>query len=250
MTPSLVKSYAFCQQLTRREAGNFYPAFRILPAQQRMSMCALYAFMRIADDLSDSGEETAVKRWQLLEWRQGLRRALSGNHVHPVHEALHDTVVRYGIPAQYLEDVLDGVEMDLIQVEYATFADLRLYCYRVASAVGLACIHIWGFSDERAKDFAEKAGLAFQLTNILRDLAEDVRRGRVYLPMEELAQFGYEVIGLQVGRNDKAFRALMRFQVQRAARLVRIRLAAGSIAAGTGSGGVFGTGQDLSGAAR
>ena len=183
MTPSLVKSYAFCQQLTRREAGNFYPAFRILPAQRSACRCAApVRFHAHCSRFSDSGEETAVKRWQLLEWRQGLRRALSGNHVHPVHEALHDTVVRYGIPAQSLEDVLDGVDMDLIQVEYATFADLRLYCYRVASAVGLACIHIWGFTDERAKDLAEKAGLAFQLTNILRDLAEDVRPGGYTFP--------------------------------------------------------------------
>ena len=109
MTPSLARSYAFCQQLTRREAGNFYPAFRILPSQQRLSMCALYAFMRIADDLSDSDEEVAVKRGQLAAWRQGLRQALAGNCGHPIHEALHDTVARYRIPPRYLEDVIDGV---------------------------------------------------------------------------------------------------------------------------------------------
>jgi phytoene synthase len=216
MTPNLTQSYAFCQQLTRREAGNFYPAFRILPSQQRLSMCALYAFMRIADDLSDSAEILDVKRRQLVDWRQGLRHALAGEFRHPLHAALRDTMVRYRIPAQYLEDVLDGCEMDLEPVCYATFADLRLYCYRVASAVGLACIHIWGFSDERAKDYAEKAGYAFQLTNILRDLGEDAGRGRVYLPAEELTRFGYDVIRLNEGQVDDAFRELMRFQIARA----------------------------------
>ena len=123
---------------------------------------------------------------------------------HAALEALHDTIDRYRIPVQYLEDVLDGVEMDLEPVCYATFADLKLYCYRVASAVGLACIHIWGFSDERAKDYAEQAGYAFQLTNILRDLGEDAARGRVYVPADELARFGYDVIRLKEGRMDDA----------------------------------------------
>jgi phytoene synthase len=218
MTPSLSRSYSFCEQLTRREAGNFYPAFRILPTRQRLGMCALYAFMRIADDLSDSKEEIAVKRSQLTVWRLGLRQALSGCYDHRLHEALHDTVDHYHIPPQYLEDVLDGCEMDLEPVCFSTFAQLRLYCYRVASAVGLACIHIWGFSDGRAKEYAETAGLAFQLTNILRDLGEDADRGRVYLPAEELARFGYDEIRLKEGRMDDAFRELMRFQVQRARR--------------------------------
>jgi 15-cis-phytoene synthase len=216
MTQTLAESYAYCQQLTRREAGNFYPAFRILPGEQRQAMCALYAFMRVTDDLSDSAEQVSVKRDQLTQWRHGLRQALTGNFAHPVHPALHDTVTRYRIPVQYLEDVIDGCEMDLEPVCYATFDDLRLYCYRVASAVGLACIHIWGFCDEKAKEYAEMAGYAFQLTNILRDLGEDAERGRVYLPAEELARFGYEAAGLRQRRIDEPFRNLMRFQVERA----------------------------------
>lgn len=216
MTLSLAQSYAFCQQLTRREAGNFYPAFCILPRDQRLSMCALYAFMRIADDLSDSAEEVPVKRRQLAQWREDLRRSLTGEYRHELHPALHDTVRHYAIPARYLEDVLDGCEMDLEPVCYATFADLKLYCYRVASAVGLACIHIWGFSNERAKEYAEQAGYAFQLTNILRDLREDAERGRVYVPADELARFGCHPIDLKAGRMDDAFRELMRFQVARA----------------------------------
>ena len=216
MPPSLAESYAFCERLTRREAGNFYPAFRILPREQRLSMCALYAFMRVADDLSDSAEAIPTKRRQLADWRQGLRQALTGKYRHELHEALGHTVAKHSIPIQYLEDVLDGVEMDLEPVRFATFAELRLYCYRVASAVGLACIHIWGFSDARAKEYAEQTGIAFQLTNILRDLGEDAARGRVYLPADELERFGYDVTRLERHVMDEPFRALMRFQVERA----------------------------------
>jgi phytoene synthase len=216
MTSSLTRSYEYCEDLARRQAGNFYPAFRVLPRGQRLSMCALYAFMRIADDLSDEAGEVEMKRRQLLEWRSGLHRALRGDYGHPSHEALHDTVARHGIPPQYLADVLDGVEMDLEPRRFDTFADLRLYCYRVASAVGLACIHIWGFADDSAKHYAEQAGLAFQLTNILRDLGEDAGRGRIYLPTEDLTRFGYDDQRLLRGERDEPFRALMRFQVERA----------------------------------
>src|SRR5262249_2005854 len=120
------------------------------------------------------------------------------------------------IPTQYVQDVIDGVEMDLDTQRYATFADLYRYCYRVASAVGLACIHIWEFEDDRAKEFAEKAGIAFQLTNILRDLGEDAHRGRVYLPLEDLDRFGYPVDNLIRAKRDESFRSLMRFEVERA----------------------------------
>jgi 15-cis-phytoene synthase len=216
MKSSLRQSYRFCETLTRREAGNFYPAFRILPNQQRLSMCALYAFMRIADDLSDEPGPIAPKRDGLRKWRQGLEGCLSGVFRHPSHEALADTVQAYRIPRAYLEAVLDGVEMDLEPVCYHTFADLRLYCYRVASAVGLACIHIWGFTSPLALVYAENAGLAFQLTNILRDLGEDAGRGRIYLPHEDLACFGYGDEKLRRGERDDSFRALMRFEIERA----------------------------------
>jgi 15-cis-phytoene synthase len=216
MKLSLARSYRYCEALTRREAGNFYPAFRLLAARERRSMCALYAFMRIADDLSDEPGPTDVKRAQLGRWREALQQALGGHYRHTALPALHATVERYRIPLAYLEAVLDGVEMDLEPVIYPTFADLRLYCYRVASAVGLACIHVWGFHGEVAKQHAEDAGVAFQLTNILRDLGEDAARGRVYLPQEDLQHFGYDADGLRLGRRDEAFRALMRFEVQRA----------------------------------
>src|SRR5437763_1796751 len=127
MTISLARSYHYCEALTRREAGNFYPAFRLLPAAQRRSMCALYAFMRIADDLSDEPAPLEVKREQLRRWRTALREALAGHYRHPALPALHDTVARHHVPPEYLEAVLDGVEMDLEPVVYPTFADLRLY---------------------------------------------------------------------------------------------------------------------------
>jgi phytoene synthase len=216
MDPSLARSYAYCERLARREAGNFYHGFRVLPRRQRLAMCALYAFLRIADDLGDEAGSAGVKKQLLADWRRGLDQALTGTYSHRLHEALHETVREYAIPVQYLHDVLDGVEMDLQPVAYASFADLRVYCYRVASAVGLACIHIWGFVDTEAKRFAENAGLAFQLTNILRDLREDSARGRVYLPRDDLERFDYTAADLSAGRRDDRFRALMRFQIDRA----------------------------------
>ncbi len=213
---SLGQSYNFCEALTRREAGNFYPAFRLLPAVQRRSMCALYAFMRIADDLSDEPGALDLKRANLGRWRAELGQALVGDYRHIALPALHDAMVRHGIPRSHLDAVLDGVEMDLEPVAFATFAELRLYCYRVASAVGLACIHVWGFHGEHAQKCAEDAGVAFQLTNILRDLGEDAARGRVYLPQEDLDRFGYDVDRLNRGQRDDAFRALMHFEVARA----------------------------------
>jgi phytoene synthase len=179
-------------------------------------MCALYAFMRVADDLSDGPQPVAEKRALLDDWRRQLDLALAGRYTHRLHPAFHDTVVAYAIPRQYLMDVLDGVCMDLEPVRFETFADLYPYCYRVASAVGLACIHIWGFERPEAKVQAEAAGIAFQLTNILRDLAEDAGRGRVYLPREDLKRFGYSEEQLCRGERNGAFRQLMQFQVERA----------------------------------
>ncbi len=216
---TLAGSYRYCDDVARREAGNFYPAFRLLPRPQRLSMGALYTFMRIADDLSDEPAHADVKRRALADWRSGMREAMQGRYAHPSHAALHDTVRTHGIPVEYLEALIDGVEMDLEPIEYRTFDDLRLYCYRVASVVGLCCIHIWGFRDERAKGLAEQAGLAFQLTNILRDLKEDAERGRVYLPTEELHRFGYDAVRLKRGVQDDAYRAMMRFEASRAQQL-------------------------------
>ena len=177
---------------------------------------ALYAFLRITDDLTDGPGLAADKHIELAVWRRRLDAALAGEDTHRLHPALRHTVVTYRIPRQYLDDVLDGVEMDLEPLCIATFEDLYRYCYRVASAVGLACIHIWGFTHETAKVYAEKAGIALQLTNILRDLKEDAARGRVYLPREDLERFAYPAERLAREERDEPFRALMRFEVERA----------------------------------
>ena len=216
MDVALDESYRYCEDLARREARNFYPAFRLLPKDQRRAMCALYAFMRIADDLSDGPAALDDKRRRLAGWRKTLRQALGGAYAHPSHPALHHAVTAFQVPAAYLEALIDGVEMDLTRAAYATFAELRHYCWHVASVVGLACIPIWGCRDERAPEYAESAGIAFQLTNILRDLKEDAARARVYVPQEDLTRFGYDAERLRRGVRDSAFRELMRFQVERA----------------------------------
>ena len=184
-------------------------------------MSALYSFMRVADDLADGPGTPAEKRIPLEDWRRRLDESLNGVYSHPLHPAFDHPVRRFGVPPEYLHAVLDGVEMDLTVARYDTFKDLYPYCYRVASAVGLACIHIWGFTGERAKGHAEAAGVAFQLTNILRDLGEDAGRGRVYLPREDLERFGYGEESLKAGVRDDRFRALMRFEVDRAAAYYR-----------------------------
>lgn len=206
-----------CRSITRRANSSFPIAFRLLPPHKRRAMDALYAFMRVTDDLADEPGETAAKRERLAAWRADLVRALSGEFTHPVHPALADAVHRYEIPHQYFHDVIDGVETDLEPVRFPAFSDLYPYCYRVASAVGLACVRVWGlrpgvaFAD--ADKPAEAAGIAFQLTNILRDLGEDRARGRVYLPADELDRFGTPP---EAWRATPAFPALLRFQVDRA----------------------------------
>src|SRR5262245_56305999 len=176
LTPA--QSYTYCERVARRQAANFYPAFQVLPRPQRRAMCALYAFMRVTDDLADGPGAAAGKRSALDRWRSDLHAAVAGDDRHPLHAALRHTLSRFDVPVVYLEDVIDGCECDLGPVRMPDFATLYRYCYRVASAVGLACIHIWGFRDSTAKVHAEHAGVALQLTNILRDLPEDAARDR------------------------------------------------------------------------
>lgn len=211
---SKTASYVWCHRLTRRTAKNFYWSFQVLPRDERKAMDALYAFMRVTDDLADEEGEVETKRAEILSWRAAFDDAMKGHYSHPLHPALHDIVQRYHIPPGYFHDVIDGVEMDLEPVEIETFDQLHTYCYRVASAVGLACIHIWGFRGEQAKEFAESAGIALQLTNILRDLGEDLARGRVYLPREDLERFNCPPEKWR--ERGEAFTRLMRFEIERA----------------------------------
>ncbi|MGE0607533.1 MAG: phytoene/squalene synthase family protein [Pirellulales bacterium] len=227
MTTPVEASYALCQQAARRASSSFYYSFLLLPRAKRRAMCALYAFLRKTDDLGDGdsgpgdAKSIAAQRAELAAWRASFRRALQGSFDDPLLPALADTVERFAIPPEHLEAVIDGVEMDLQGSRYETWDELALYCHRVASVVGLACIQIWGYRDELALEPARQCGLAFQLTNILRDLKEDAQRGRIYLPAEDLRRFAYSPDDLRAGIRDARFRALMKHELDRAEQFYR-----------------------------
>jgi phytoene synthase len=193
--PDLDNSYAICRQIAKREAKNFYYSFVALPPARRNAICAIYAFMRKADDLSDDESVPREERRRQLDgWLASWHEAREGRLTDdPVFVAVRDAAIRFNIPFSLLDELIAGVTMDLEVASsgtpdtYATFADLYRYCYLVASVVGLVCIRIFGYSDPRAVKLAEETGIAFQLTNILRDVAEDAERNRVYLPLEDLA---------------------------------------------------------------
>jgi 15-cis-phytoene synthase len=201
---SVAESYAHCRNVARTQARNFYYSFVLLENQQRDAMCAVYAFNRHCDDLSDGA--VAASRAAMEQWRQALDRALNGDYgPEPLWPAFHDAAQRYKIPHEYFHAMIDGVSSDLEPREIQTFDELYHYCYQVASVVGLTVIHIFGFDNPKAIELAEKCGVAFQLTNILRDVKEDQERGRVYLPREDRERF-------------PEFRDLMQFEAERASR--------------------------------
>jgi phytoene synthase len=213
----LAASYDHCRRLARRAARNFYYGFTLLPAAKRDALCALYAFMRHADDISDSEKEVQDKSEGLKAWRDVLERALRGEHGGKgILPAFHDTVQKFGIPAAYFYDLMAGAEMDLTVKTYPTFDLLERYCYCVAGTVGLCCIHVFGFQDPKALELAPKLGIAFQLTNILRDVPEDYSMGRVYLPQEDLKRFRCTTSDLEGTNASPAFIDLMRFEANRA----------------------------------
>jgi phytoene synthase len=199
--PSLESAYATCRAIAKREAKNFYYAFVALPAARRDAICAIYAFMRKADDLSDDESMPREERRRLLdEWLGAWHAARGGKSTaDPVFVAVRDASARFQIPYALLDELVAGTTMDLeadlsdVPDTYATFADLYRYCYLVASVVGLVCIRIFGYSDPRAEKLAEETGIAFQLTNILRDVKEDAERKRIYLPLEDLAKYRVSV---------------------------------------------------------
>lgn len=214
----LRNSYAYCERISRTRARNFYYAFLLLPKAKREAMCAVYAFMRYCDDLSDDLNDGSGKAAAAIDqWEADLRRALDGDHPpHEVWPAFLDTVARYRIPHEYFFEMIRGVRSDLEPRRILRFEELYEYCYRVASVVGLTVIHILGFQGGRALELAEKCGIAFQLTNILRDVREDAQNNRVYLPEEDLTRFGVTEEHLRKGGPSDAFRALMQFEAARA----------------------------------
>ena len=207
-----------CARLTRQSRSNFYYAFLTLPRARREALYAVYAFCRTVDDIADLGSDVPAQRSALARWRAEVARCYEpgGAPEHPIGRRLAAAVRAYAIPREALLAIVEGVEMDLDRVAYEKAEDLYPYCYRVASAVGLCCIEIFGYTDPRAREYAINLGLALQLTNIIRDVGADARAGRVYVPQEDLRRFGVSVADLREGRHTPAFVELMRSQAERA----------------------------------
>ena len=213
---NLELAYKTCRDITRREAKNFYYAFLTLPADKRRAIYAAYAFCRHCDDSVDEEISSNAKLKALAELQTNLNRTYSGEASSPVYVALADVARNYDIPQDYFQEIILGVKSDLVKNRFQDFEELKGYCYRVASVVGLVCLQIFGYEDDDAKGYAVDLGLAMQLTNIIRDIREDLDMGRIYLPQDELAQFGYSEDDLQNGVRNEAFLKLMQFQSQRA----------------------------------
>ena len=216
MTTDLKQAYDYCQVLTKNRARNFYFGFRTLPPKKRRAIYAAYAFCRHCDDIVDEAGTLPEKQRLLAETRTLLDQSFNGTVSGPVFAALRDTASSFDIPAHYFQQVIEGAEMDLERSRYQSFDELREYCYKVASVVGLISIEVFEYSDVVARDHAVDLGIAMQLTNIIRDLKEDAEMGRVYIPQEEMARFGYTEGELEAGVVNDAFRALMAHQVARA----------------------------------
>jgi phytoene synthase len=235
----LTMAYSVCRGITRTNAKNFYYAFLVLPKRKRQALCAVYAFMRRCDDIADDPNlSLEERRYKLDTWLDALHRVQQGEPTDdPILLALTDAQRRYTIPAGLLDELALGTAMDVadphnenqnpspaaavpgLTVQYQTFDDLKLYCYRVASVVGLVCIHVFGYRDPAAEPLAEQCGLAFQLTNIIRDVKEDAAMGRVYLPEEDLTRFGLSAAELLSAPDAARFRPLLALEADRAREL-------------------------------
>ena len=217
MNTPLAESYRLCGKIARRTGKNFYYSFLVMPAEKRAAMCAIYAFMRRSDDIADSTANPDVAAEGLRQWRATVDAALRGETTgEPTLPALADTVKRYRIEPRYFHELLDGTEMDQRVTRYQTFDELYRYCYHVASVVGLVVLPVFGYKDKAALVPAEACGIAFQLTNILRDVKEDAGLGRVYLPAEDLKRFGVEEADIMNSRTTPQFLELMKFEADRA----------------------------------
>ena len=211
MTP-----HEYCQQKAAASGSSFYYSFLFLPEDRRRAITALYAYCREVDDVVDECSDAAVARMKLAWWRKEVAAAFHGGAQHPVARALAEIAPRYEITEERLNEIITGMEMDLDYNRYPDFATLKLYCHRVAGVVGLLSAGIFGYQDPRTLEYAADLGFAFQLTNIIRDVGEDARRNRVYIPLDELAQHGVAADEIVHGRESERFQRLMAFQVERA----------------------------------
>ena len=206
----------YCQDKAAKSGSSFYYSFMFLPAERRQAITALYAFCREVDDVVDECHDLSLAQTKLEWWRQEVGRVYAGTPTHPVGHALKDVIKGFRLPQEQLLEIIDGMAMDLSQTRYLDFKGLQLYCYRVASVVGLLAAEIFGYQDRQTLKYAHDLGLAFQLTNIIRDVGEDARRGRIYLPIEDLQRFEVPAKDLLEARYSDAFRELMAFQAERA----------------------------------
>ena len=206
----------YCQDKAASSGSSFYYSFKFLPPDKRRAITALYAFCREVDDVVDECSDENVARTTLNWWRAEVTSIFGGTPQHPVAQALVPLVKQFNLPQEHLLEIIDGMEMDLSQHTYADFKALQLYCYRVASVVGLLAAEIFGYTDRKTLKYAHDLGIAFQLTNIIRDVGEDARRGRIYLPLDELAQFGVHSGDILNARETEGFHKLMQFQIERA----------------------------------
>ena len=206
----------YCQQRAASSGSSFYYSFLFLPPKRRRAITALYAYCREVDDVVDECEDAQIAATKLAWWRLELERLYAGQPEHPVTRALLPILSEFNLPQEQLLEIIDGMEMDLQQARYADFTALSLYCYRVASVVGLLAAEIFGYTDRKTQKYAHDLGMAFQLTNIIRDVGEDARRGRIYLPQDELQRFDVPVADILNARQTDNFRRLMEFQIERA----------------------------------
>ena len=206
----------YCQKKAADSGSSFYYSFLFLPANRRRAITALYAFCREVDDVVDECPDPQLAATKLAWWRQAVAKLYAGAPDHPVTQALQPVLGEFNLPQEQLLEIIDGMAMDLQQTRYLDFKALSLYCYRVASVVGLLAAEIFGSQDRQTQKYAHDLGMAFQLTNIIRDVGEDARRGRVYLPIDELQRFDVPVADILNARQSDNFRRLMEFQIERA----------------------------------
>ncbi len=211
MTPN-----EYCKEKAASSGSSFYYSFLFLPKAKRQAITALYAFCREVDDIADDCKDISVARIKLAWWRTEIAHLYAGKPQHPVSKALAEAIERYRLDEEHFLEIIDGMEMDLDQNRYADFKQLQLYCYRVASVVGLLSVQIFGFKDRKTLKYAHDLGMALQLTNIIRDVGEDARRNRIYLPLDELKKFGVTEAEILNSQSSDRTQALLEFQIERA----------------------------------